>query len=106
MGELVQAAENLRSAYDLREQVSQHEELFILSHYHQFVTGNLNEARKTYELRAQIYAHDDIPIGNELAPALPGEFGSYAMERVACLTCYSTYFRGEAYLAERETRQL
>ena len=64
MGELGQAAENLRSAYDLRKQVSQHEELFILSLYHQFVTGNLDEARKTYELRSQIYAHDDIPIGN------------------------------------------
>lgn len=64
MGELGQAAKNLRSAYDLRTQVSQHEELFILSLYHEFVTGNLDETRKTYELRSQIYAHDDIPIGN------------------------------------------
>jgi len=31
---------------------------------HEFVTGDLDEARKTYELRSQIYAHDDIPIGN------------------------------------------
>jgi eukaryotic-like serine/threonine-protein kinase len=64
MGELGQAATNLRNAYDLRKQVSPHEEMFILSLYHQFVTGNLYEARKTYELRSQIYAHDDIPIGN------------------------------------------
>jgi tetratricopeptide (TPR) repeat protein len=64
MGELGQAATNLRKAYDLRKQVSPHEEMFILSLYHQFVTGNLYEARKTYELRSQIYAHDDIPIGN------------------------------------------
>jgi eukaryotic-like serine/threonine-protein kinase len=64
MGELGLAAKNLRSAYDLRTQVSQHEELFILSLYHQFVTGNLDETRKTYELRSQIYAHDDIPVGN------------------------------------------
>jgi tetratricopeptide (TPR) repeat protein len=64
MGEQTQAAENLRSAYNLRKQVSQHEELFILSLYHEFVTGNLDEARKTYELRSKIYAHDDIPIGN------------------------------------------
>ncbi len=64
MGELGQAADNLRSAYDLRKQVSQHEQLFILSLYHEYVTGNLDEARKTYELRSQIYAYDDIPIGN------------------------------------------
>jgi eukaryotic-like serine/threonine-protein kinase len=64
MGEFGQAAKNLRSAYDLRTRISQHEELFILSLYHQFVTGNLDETRKTYELRSQIYAHDDIPIGN------------------------------------------
>ena len=64
MGELGQAATNLRKAYDLRKQVSPHEEMFILSLYHQFVTGDLYEARKTYELRSQIYAHDDIPIGN------------------------------------------
>ena len=64
LGELGRAAENLRQAYSLRKRVSQHEELFILSLYHEFVTGDLNEARKTYELRAQIYSHDDIPIGN------------------------------------------
>jgi tetratricopeptide (TPR) repeat protein len=64
LGELGQAAENLRKAYELRNHVSEHEELFILSLYHEFVTGDLDEARKTYELRSQIYAHDDIPIGN------------------------------------------
>jgi tetratricopeptide (TPR) repeat protein len=64
MGEQTQAADNLRKAYDLRDHISEHEGLFILSLYHEFVTGNLDEARKTYELRSQIYAHDDIPIGN------------------------------------------
>jgi tetratricopeptide (TPR) repeat protein len=64
LGELGQAADNLRKAYELRNHVSEHEGLFILSLYHEFVTGDLDEARKTYELRSQIYAHDDIPIGN------------------------------------------
>jgi tetratricopeptide (TPR) repeat protein len=64
LGELGQAADNLRKAYELRNRVSEHEGLFILSLYHEFVTGDLEEARKTYELRSQIYAHDDIPIGN------------------------------------------
>jgi tetratricopeptide (TPR) repeat protein len=64
LGEDARAAENLRKAYELRDHISEHEGLFILSLYHEYVTGNLDEARKTYELRAQIYAHDDIPIGN------------------------------------------
>jgi tetratricopeptide (TPR) repeat protein len=64
LGELGHAAENLQKAYELRSHVSEHEALFILSLYHEFVTGDLEEARKTYELRSQIYAHDDIPVGN------------------------------------------
>ena len=64
LGELSRAVENMRKAYELQSQVSEHERLFILSLYHEFVTGNLEEARKTYELRAQIYPYDDIPIGN------------------------------------------
>jgi tetratricopeptide (TPR) repeat protein len=38
----------------------------------------------------------------ELAPTVPTEFGSHAMDRVAFMTCYSIYFRGEAYLAARQ----
>lgn len=64
LGEVGAAAENLRKAYDLRSRVSEHEGLFILSLYHEFVTGDLDQARKTYELRAQIFPRDDIPIGN------------------------------------------
>jgi eukaryotic-like serine/threonine-protein kinase len=64
MGEQAQAAESLRQAYELRSHVSERERLFILSLYHEFVTGDLDEARKTYELRSQIYAQDDIPVGN------------------------------------------
>jgi Putative Zn-dependent protease, contains TPR repeats len=64
LGELEPAADLLRKAHDLSAQVSEHERLFILSLYHEFVTGDLEEARKTYEVRAQIFPHDDIPIGN------------------------------------------
>jgi DNA-binding SARP family transcriptional activator len=42
---------------------------------------------------------------NELASAAPTEFGSHAMDRVAFLTCYSIYFRGEAYLANHQGAQ-
>lgn len=64
LGEVRSAEENLSKAYELREHVSEHERLFILSLYHEFVTGDLDEARKTYELRADVFPHDDIPIGN------------------------------------------
>lgn len=64
LGELGQATQNLRKAYELRSHISEHEALFVLSLYHEFVTGDLDEARKTYELRAKVYAHDDIPVGN------------------------------------------
>jgi tetratricopeptide (TPR) repeat protein len=64
LGEFDRAAESMRKAYALRDQVSEREQLFILSMYHELVTGDLEAARKTYELRAQIYPRDDIPIGN------------------------------------------
>jgi len=49
-------------------------------------------------------ARVDDPNGilSELAVAAPTEFGSHAVDRVAFLTCYSIYFRGEAYLAARQ----
>ncbi len=58
------AAESTRKAYDLRERVSEREKLYIVSHYDNFVTGDLEAARKTYELWAQTYPRDDVPPGN------------------------------------------
>ena len=64
LGENTRAAENTRKAYELRERVSEREKLYIASHYEDFVTGNLEAARKTYELWAQTYPRDDIPPAN------------------------------------------
>jgi serine/threonine protein kinase/tetratricopeptide (TPR) repeat protein len=58
------AIENARKAYELRERVSEREKLYITSHYEDYVTGNLEVARKTYELWAQIYPRDEVPIIN------------------------------------------
>jgi serine/threonine protein kinase/tetratricopeptide (TPR) repeat protein len=58
------AAESTSKAYELRERVSEREKFYIVSHYDNFVTGNLEAARKTYELWAQTYPRDDIPVGN------------------------------------------
>src|SRR4029077_11378633 len=40
------------------------ERLYIASHYENFVTGNLEAARETYELWAQTYPRDASPITN------------------------------------------
>ncbi|HXY04378.1 MAG TPA: serine/threonine-protein kinase, partial [Terriglobales bacterium] len=58
------AIENTRKAYDLRERVSEREKFYIASHYEDLSIGNLEAARKTYELWAQTYPRDSGPIGN------------------------------------------
>ena len=64
LGETVRARENAGKAYELRERVSDRERFYIASHYEEYVTGDLEAARKTYELWAQTYPRDDIPAGN------------------------------------------
>jgi eukaryotic-like serine/threonine-protein kinase len=63
-GQGTQATEFIRKAYDLREQVSEREKLYLVSHYQQLATRNLEAARSTYELWAQTYPRDPVPPGN------------------------------------------
>jgi eukaryotic-like serine/threonine-protein kinase len=63
-GETVQGEENIRKAYGLRNHVSEWEKFYIATHYEDMVTGNLEAARKTYELWAQVYPRNRIPLGN------------------------------------------
>jgi tetratricopeptide (TPR) repeat protein len=64
MGQTARAIESIGKAYALRERVSEREKFYIASHYEDFLTGNLEAARKTYELWAQTYPRDDVPTGN------------------------------------------
>ncbi len=64
LGEISQAAENTRKAYELRERVSEREKFYIESHYYDFVTGDLEKARQAYELLAQTYPRDVVPPDN------------------------------------------
>jgi serine/threonine protein kinase/tetratricopeptide (TPR) repeat protein len=64
LGQTSRAAENQRKAYELRERVSEREKLYIASHYEHQALGDLEAARKTYELWAQTYPRDSAPIGN------------------------------------------
>src|ERR1700732_4499885 len=61
LGEKKLSAENTSKAYDLRARVSEWEKFYIESHYHHFVTGDLEKARQAYELWAQIYPREQVP---------------------------------------------
>jgi serine/threonine protein kinase/Flp pilus assembly protein TadD len=65
LGEASLAAEHTQKAYQLRERVSDLEKFYIESHYYHFVTGDLEKARRAYELWAQTYPRDAEP-KNEL----------------------------------------
>jgi tetratricopeptide (TPR) repeat protein len=58
-GELTLAAEYTRKAYDLRERTSDHERLNIEAFYEIVVTGDLEAARRSYELIAHTYPRDE-----------------------------------------------
>ena len=73
--EPAEAAEMTRKAYDLRARTSAREKLHISSLYQDLVTGNLEAARKAYELWAQTYPRDDRPRVN--LTFLYGELGNY-----------------------------
>jgi tetratricopeptide (TPR) repeat protein len=64
LGQTARAVESIGKGYELRERVSEREKFYIASHYEDYLTGNLEAARKTYELWAQTYPRDDVPPGN------------------------------------------
>ena len=64
LGESTLAAENTKKSFDLREKVSEQEKYYIESHYYHFVSGDLEKARKVYELWAQTYPRDFVPVNN------------------------------------------
>jgi eukaryotic-like serine/threonine-protein kinase len=75
------AAENQRKAYELRERVSEREKLYIASHYEHQALGDLEAARKTYELWAQTYPRDNAPITN--LGAIYGALGEFDKQLAA-----------------------
>ncbi|MGH9705089.1 MAG: hypothetical protein ACRD4K_17065, partial [Candidatus Acidiferrales bacterium] len=61
LGEKNLSSVNTRKAFELRDKVSEREKFYIDSHYYDFVTGDLEKARQTYELWAQTYPRDSVP---------------------------------------------
>ncbi len=64
LGEKDLAAVNTKKSFELRERVSEQEKYYIESHYYHFVTGNLEEAGKVYELWGQAYPRESVPSAN------------------------------------------
>jgi serine/threonine protein kinase/tetratricopeptide (TPR) repeat protein len=67
LGESASGAENIRKAYDLRENLSEWEKFAIESRYYFSALGDLEQARRTYAAWAKTYPRDDIPVGVEAA---------------------------------------
>jgi serine/threonine protein kinase/tetratricopeptide (TPR) repeat protein len=79
VGELEEAKEYTRKAYELRDRVSEREKLYITEHYYQTVTSELDKEIETLQLYARTYPNDNAP-GNNLAVAYEqtGEFDKAA----------------------------
>ena len=58
------AAESGRKSYELRDRASEREKLYIDSHYHSFVTGDLEKAAQAYEAWIRSYPRDEVPYTN------------------------------------------
>src|SRR4029077_21087744 len=64
LGENLLAAEKAREAFELRERVSMREKFYIESHYYDVATGDLERARRIYEVWKHTYPRDFIPLTN------------------------------------------
>jgi len=56
--------EYIKKAFELRERVSEPERLYLISHYHGYVTGDFEKGNETGRLWKQIYPRDWIPWSN------------------------------------------
>ena len=64
VGEVDQAGEYARKAFELRDRVSEREKLYITARYYDAVTGETTKAIENYEAWRQTYPRDHIPWTN------------------------------------------
>ncbi len=64
LDEPARAEENLQKAYQLQGRLSEREKLYISASHDAMAIGNMEDARKTYELWQQLYPRDQFAIGN------------------------------------------
>jgi eukaryotic-like serine/threonine-protein kinase len=75
IGEPAMAADYVQKAYDLRDRVSDREKYYVDSHYYQYVSGDLEKARRVLELFAQNYPRDEVSTTN--LGVIYGNLGDY-----------------------------
>jgi tetratricopeptide (TPR) repeat protein len=81
LGESAKAADFAKTAYELRDRVSERERFAIESRYHLFATGDLEKARQVMELWSQTYPRE-LVARNDLG-ANYGTLGQYEKGLVA-----------------------
>ena len=64
LGEQPRAIEHRKTAYELRDRVSERERLYITAHYYNGVERDTNKALETYELWKRTYPRDAVPYVN------------------------------------------
>jgi serine/threonine protein kinase/tetratricopeptide (TPR) repeat protein len=70
-----QANAELKKAYELRDRASQHEQFYIMGHYYDEVTLDLEKALALYAQWSQTYPRDSSPLDNSaLAYGTIGQF--------------------------------
>jgi len=96
VGETTRAMEAIDHAYELRLRVSEREKFYIAGRY-ATLTGELEKARRTYELWAQSYPRDPSPLANLYAVYI--RLGNYdaalnAMQQAMRLNPANTLYFG------------
>ena len=64
LGQEILPAQNMKRAYELRDRVSERERFYLEAHYYGTVTGDLEKARQSGNLWAQMYPRDTAPWTN------------------------------------------
>jgi serine/threonine protein kinase/Tfp pilus assembly protein PilF len=64
VGQTTLSTENIHKAYELRDKITEREKYRISALYYSNVTGEQEQAAKAYELWAQSYPRDFVPVGN------------------------------------------
>jgi eukaryotic-like serine/threonine-protein kinase len=85
LGERRLATESMQRAYELREHLSEREKLLIEANYYDKVLGNLDKARKSYELVVQTYPRE--PLLHNALGALYSKLGQYDKSLAESLEC-------------------
>jgi eukaryotic-like serine/threonine-protein kinase len=97
LGEHSLGTEYTKKAYNLRERASERERFYIDSHYHENVTGDQDQANQVYELWAQTYPRDSIPLTNlavnhwrfgQLEKALPKARQAREVDPDTSISCF------------------